>query len=102
MLASRLTIFLRCLPLLATLALAACQTAPPVQEMSDARQAITAARDAGAAEKATAEFGLAVEYLDAAEAALARKEYLRARHEATAAKNKALEALRRSETEAER
>ena len=37
------------------LLLAACETAPPVQEMSDARQAITVAREAGAADLAAAE-----------------------------------------------
>jgi len=39
--------------LLATLCcLGGCETVPPVQEMSDARQAIAAAKEAGATERA--------------------------------------------------
>jgi hypothetical protein len=44
----------------------ACETAPPVQEMSDARQAIAAAKEAGAAEKAAFHLKAAVDYLDSA------------------------------------
>jgi len=99
MLAIRLTHCLRGLPLLLLLAFAACQTAPPVQEMSDARQAIMAARDAGAAEKATRDLNEAIGHLDSAEQALERKEYHRARRDALAAKDSALTALRLSETE---
>jgi len=40
-------LFVRAMPIL-VLVLSACATSPPVQEMSDARQAIAAARDAGA------------------------------------------------------
>jgi membrane-associated protease RseP (regulator of RpoE activity) len=76
-----------------------CQTAPPVQEMSDARQAIMAARDAGAEEKAAEELTEAVEHLQAAEAALADKAYARARRDAVVAKNKAISALQHSEVE---
>ena len=88
--------------LLATLMIAVgCQTAPPVQEMSDARQALMAAQDAGAAEKAADDFQQAVRYLESAEKALNEKAYPRARRDAVLAKTKALEALKRSDPEAE-
>ena len=51
MLPTRLSQFLRAAVLTALLVVAGCQTAP-VQEMSDARQAITVAREAGAEEHA--------------------------------------------------
>jgi len=86
--------------LLAVLSAAGCQTAPPVQEMSDARQAIMAARDAGAEEKAADELGEAVEHLQAAEAALAEKAYARARRDAVEAKIRAISALQQSEVDA--
>lgn len=95
------TYFLRGLPVGALLFAAACQTAPPVQEMSDARQAIMAARDAGAEEKATEELNVAVGYLHAAEAALAEKAYARARRDAVEAKNMAINALKQSEIESD-
>ncbi len=101
MLARQLTPFLRSLLLATLLVTAACQTAPPVQEMSDARQAIMAAKDAGAAEKAADDLEEAVQHLESAEAALNAKEYLRARRDAMLAKGKALDALKRSETESE-
>ena len=47
--------------------LSACATAPPVQEMSDARQAIAAAREAGAGEFAPNELLKAEALLDGAE-----------------------------------
>ena len=80
---------------------AGCQTAPPVQEMSDARQAIMAARDAGAEEKAPAELSQAIEHLESAEAALADKAYARARRDALVAKDRAIDALKQSESEAD-
>ena len=45
----------------------ACETAPPVQEMSDARQAIAVAREAGAEAHAAAELIEAEKYLESAE-----------------------------------
>lgn len=99
MLANRLTLFLRSLACAALLATAGCQTAPPVQEMSDARQAIMAAEEAGAAAAASADYEKALEFLKAAEVALNERAYLRARHEAEMAKAKALEALARAEAE---
>src|SRR5271155_5060865 len=53
--------------LVGVVCLLGCQTAPPVQEMSDARQAIAAAAAAGATR------GTSPEY-DAAQAAIARAE----------------------------
>lgn len=72
--------------------LAGCK-GPPVQEMSDARQAIAAARAAGAAERSPVD-------LDAAQAAIARAEeslqmqhFTRARMAAEEAKRRAAAAL---------
>ena len=101
MVTSRLSPFLRGALFGALLAVAACQTTPPVQEMSDARQAISAAEDAGAADKAASDYEAALGYLKKAETALNLREYARARHEALLAKDKALEALQRSEVEQE-
>ena len=76
--------------------LAGCATAPPVQEMSDARQAIAAAKEAGAEQ-------LALDKLDRAEALLQDAEkflvmgtsnsYWQAKNAAIDAKNMAFEAL---------
>ncbi len=70
-----------------------CLAGPPVQEMSDARQAIAAARTAGATNGSSPE-------LDAANAAIARAEdhlqageYTRARYAALQAKHHATSAL---------
>jgi hypothetical protein len=80
--------------LLATLvALAACETTPPAQEMSDARQAIMVAREAGAAEHAA-------DYLESARVALNKGEYHLARRNAKQAKVKALDALNEAEAAA--
>ena len=78
------------------LLLASCATAPPVQEMSDARQAIAAARQAGADQYAS-------DQLKEAEAMLASAEdylqsgtsngYWSARRAALNAKDTALDAL---------
>lgn len=92
----RLSLLLRSALLAALLVATGCQTAPPVQEMSDARQAITVAKEAGAAEHAADEFLQAVGFLESAEEALSHREYTRARRDALQAKSKALEALARS------
>lgn len=76
---------------------AACQTAPPVQEMSDARQAISVARKAGAEEHAATQLGEAERYLQLAEDHLSQRAYSMARRDAEQAKSKALEALALSE-----
>ncbi|HEX5786737.1 MAG TPA: DUF4398 domain-containing protein [Woeseiaceae bacterium] len=83
--------------LFAGLALSACETAPPVQEMSDARQAIEVARQAGAASHARPELTEALQYLEEAENELDIEDYARARRSALQAKSKALEARALSE-----
>jgi len=77
--------------------LAACETAPPVQEMSDARQAIAVAREAGAAELAAFHLKAAENYLASAEEKLGERAYGQARRDAKQAKMKALDALQASE-----
>jgi hypothetical protein len=81
----------------AFLVAAACETAPPVQEMSDARQAIEVARQAGAEAHAKPELNEALNLLEAAEHDLDVEEYARARKSALQAKSKALEARELSE-----
>ena len=101
MLSRRLILFLRSIVLAALLVAAGCTTSPPVQEMSDARQAITAAREAGAAEYAADELDAAVEFLNSAENYLKNNSFHFARRDAIAAKSKALDALKRSEADQE-
>ena len=74
------------------LALAACAGAP-VQEMSNARQAIRAARDAGADKAAPQKLNEAEVLLNRAEDSLERRAYREARRNAIAARDKAAEAL---------
>jgi hypothetical protein len=73
--------------------LAGCVSGPPVQEMSDARQAIGVARDAGAEQTAAADLHAAEAYLDSAQRKLGERSYSQARRDALLAKDKALEAL---------
>jgi len=75
----------------------ACETAPPVQEMSDARQAIAVAKEAGAAEHAAFHLKAAEDYLESAQQALNERSYSAARRDANHAKAKALDALKASE-----
>ena len=84
--------------LAALLALAACETTPPAQEMSDARQAIAVAREAGAAEFAAFHLKAAEDYLESARRALNSGEYSEARYNAKQAKMKALDALNAAES----
>jgi len=87
----------RFLPLaVLVLFLAACK-GPPVQEMSDARQAITAARNAGAAARAPADLKAAQAAIERAESHLQAREYTRARMAAIEAKHEATSALRSAE-----
>ncbi len=97
MLSTRLSQFLRASAFTALLIAAGCQTAP-VQEMSDARQAITVARDAGAEKHAAADLKAAVDYLQSAERFLNERQYELARRDALNAKDSAMVALRRIET----
>jgi Domain of unknown function (DUF4398) len=70
----------------------ACATAP-VQEMSDARQAIRAARDAGAAQAAPEQLEEARSLLSSAEAHLEQRRFRDARREAIAARASAVAAM---------
>lgn len=72
--------------------LAACAGAP-VQEMSDARQALRAAQAAGAADKAPAELADAEKLLAAAQDHLRRHEYRDARRSAEQSREAAVKAL---------
>ena len=84
--------------LFATLVMAtACETAPPVQEMSDARQAITVAREAGAETHAAEALLQAERFLDRAEQNLGDQHYAEARRDALEAKSRAHEARRIAE-----
>ena len=76
---------------------AGCGTAPPVQEMSDARQAIAAAKEAGAEESAAEDLHAAEAFLDSAQRKLSERAYGQARRDALQAKSKALDALATTE-----
>jgi len=88
--------FLRAAIAVAVLAIAACQSAP-VQEMSDARQAISVATKAGAAQHAADQLQMAQKHLQSAEQLLNERRYTQARREAVSAKDSAREALRMTE-----
>ncbi|NOR67791.1 MAG: DUF4398 domain-containing protein, partial [Woeseiaceae bacterium] len=75
----------------------ACSAGPPVQEMSDARQAIAAAREAGAENLAAEDLRAAEAFLDSAQRNLSERAYGSARRDATLAKEKARKALEVSE-----
>jgi len=92
----------RALSLVIAFALAACVTAPPVQEMSDARQAINAAEAANAEQLAPESLGDARRFLVEAERQLQEQAYGPARLNAVRAKNRATAALRSSQASAER
>jgi hypothetical protein len=76
--------------------LVACK-GPPVQEMSDARQAIQAARAAGAPSRAADDFSAAQSAIERAESHLQLHEYTRARIAAVEAKHDASAALAHSQ-----
>jgi hypothetical protein len=82
--------------LAAALAVCACVTTPPVQEMSDARQAISAAEEADAGKIAPETLGDARRFLEAAEQQIQQEAYGPARMNAVRAKNRATQALRSS------
>ena len=71
----------------------ACSTNPPVQEMSDARQAISTAREAGAEDHATEELHAAEAFLDSAKRNLSGFAYASARRDAMLARENARKAL---------
>jgi hypothetical protein len=87
---------LRLVLLAVLLTVVGCQTAP-VQEMSDARQAIAVAKEAGAAQYAATDLKAAEEHLSSAETNLDMRHYSQARDEAIQAKSRALVALKTSE-----
>jgi Domain of unknown function (DUF4398) len=70
-----------------------CVAGPPVQDMSDARQAIAAARNAGATTSTSSEYQSAQAAIERAEGHLEAHEYTRARLAAQAAKRHAAAAL---------
>lgn len=74
------------------LVVAACAGAP-VQEMSDARQAIRAAQAAGAVERAPDHLGRAQSLIDEAQRQLQRHEYREAQRNALEAREEAVRAL---------
>ena len=76
------------------LLLAGCVTAPPVQEMSDARQAISAAELADTDRVATDTLDDARRFLAEAERQIQEQAYGPARLNAVRAKNRAASALR--------
>jgi len=76
---------------LLTVLVAACGTAP-VQEMSEARQAISAARDAGARDYATVQYNRAESLLKTAEHMLNNRHYGKARQSANEARDEAIRA----------
>lgn len=65
--------------------------------MSDARQAIAAAKEAGAEERAAEDLRAAEAFLDSAQRNLSERAYGSARRDATLAKKKARQALEVSE-----
>ena len=75
------------------MSLTACVVGPPVQEMSNARQAIKAAVDAGAAASAAQELTEAQQLLERAERRFEGQAYREARVSAAAAHGKAKKAL---------
>jgi len=97
---NRLTSYCYGLLLTATLLIGGCETAPPVQEMSDARQAIAVAKEAGAEELATIHLKAAEFYLHSAEEKLNKQQFSQARSDAKQAKMKALDALHFAEAKA--
>src|SRR5262245_59713241 len=82
-------------------ALAACVTAPPVQEMSDARQAISAAEQANAGRLAPEPLGDARRFLAEAERQIQEQAYGPARMNAVRAKHRAAQALSSSQSAAD-
>ena len=87
--------FLRAVLLGAVLTLVAC-VAVPVQEMSDARQAVDAARKAGAESHASEELQSAEALLLNAEQALQDGDYKQAREDAAASRAQAVQAQNKS------
>lgn len=77
--------------------LTACAASPPVQEMSDARQAISAAEEADASERAPDILDEARRLLAQAEQQIRAEAYGPARANAVRAKNRAVQALEQAQ-----
>jgi hypothetical protein len=84
------------------LGLSACAGNPPVQEMSDARQAIAAAEEADAGELAPQSLNEARRYLDEAQRQLQDEAFEPARMNAVRARNRAVRAIEVSQQVAQR
>jgi hypothetical protein len=84
----------RALLTLSAFGVAGCVSAPPVQEMSDARQAIRAAEQADAGRIAGDTLADARKFLEDAERQIQEEAYGPARMNAVRAKNRAVQALR--------
>ncbi|MFP6828408.1 MAG: DUF4398 domain-containing protein [Gammaproteobacteria bacterium] len=87
----------RLFALLVAVFVVGCATSPPVQEMSDARQAIAAAEDADAARLAPATLDDARRFLSQAETQIRERSFTMARSNAIRAKNSAGDALQASQ-----
>jgi hypothetical protein len=81
---------------IAILAVTGCAVSPPVQEMSNARQTIQAARDAGAEQHAPELLAIAEKLLDKAAMKLERGDYMVARDFALEAQGQAMLARQKS------
>jgi hypothetical protein len=92
---------LRVLVAIGALSVAGCVTAPPVQEMSDARQAISAAEQANAGRLAADTLADARRFLAEAERQIQEEAYGPARMNAVRAKNRAVTALRSTQSAAQ-
>lgn len=88
----------RLLAALLIVVVAGCASAPPVQEMSDARQAVEAAKAVDAPTKAPGAYIKAAAHMHYAESALQNGNYKIAREHATWAKTHALDARERALT----
>lgn len=78
--------------ILAVALLSGCATAPPVQEMSDARQALQAAKEANAERQAPDTYRDAKRFMERAAQKLEQGEYEQARRAAVVAKERAVQA----------
>lgn len=95
------TVWIKWLALCACLLLAGgCATHPPYQEMSDARQAINAAVEGGAAEAEPYLIRLARRHMKNAKVAMKERRFNAAKNEALLAHRKASEALKKHQDNA--
>ncbi len=85
--------------ILLSLMVASCVAGPPVQEMSNARQAIAAAEESDAATRAPDELGEARRLLEMAESQLRERSYASARTTAIRARSRAVQALQASQAD---